>query len=334
MPAAPLIAVLSHSATDRPTEEVIAWLRHLGARFERINGDDLADEVEFAVEVSNQGARARFDLDAAPVESDGVAAVWFRRFHRHGALDHWRGRSDPALGAHIQVFLTRELQALRGAVGAGLHRARWLLRMTDTPLNKLQVLQAAARVGIDVPATLVSNSRAAVADFLACHGRIICKPISDIESFLLEGREFPMFTGEVTAELLEQMPPRFFPSLLQEMVEKRYELRVFCLDGRCWAMAMFTQADAQTAVDFRDYNLAHPARAVPFALPPELEARVAALMAELRLDIGAIDFIRARDGRYVFLEVNPHGQFAMVSDECNYRLEKHVAEHLIAAAAA
>jgi D-alanine-D-alanine ligase-like ATP-grasp enzyme len=52
-------------------------------------------------------------------------------------------------------------------------------------------------------------------------------------------------------------------------------------------------------------------------------------MEELPLTTGSLDFIRTPGGRHVFLEVNPAGQFAMVSLPCNYRLEKRVAEYLI-----
>jgi hypothetical protein len=39
--------------------------------------------------------------------------------------------------------------------------------------------------------------------------------------------------------------------------------------------------------------------------------------------------LQTPDGREVFLEVNPVGQFGMVSAPCNYHLEKKVAELLI-----
>jgi len=39
--------------------------------------------------------------------------------------------------------------------------------------------------------------------------------------------------------------------------------------------------------------------------------------------------IRARNGDFIFLEINPVGQFGMTSIPCNYFLEKKIAEHLI-----
>ena len=47
------------------------------------------------------------------------------------------------------------------------------------------------------------------------------------------------------------------------------------------------------------------------------------------LETGSLDLIYSKTGQYYFLEVNPGGQFSMVSIPCNYNLEKKVAEYLI-----
>ena len=52
-------------------------------------------------------------------------------------------------------------------------------------------------------------------------------------------------------------------------------------------------------------------------------------MKKLKLETGSLDFIKTTDDRLVFLEVNPVGQFGMVSSPCNYYLEKKIAEYLI-----
>ena len=48
-------------------------------------------------------------------------------------------------------------------------------------------------------------------------------------------------------------------------------------------------------------------------------------MKLLNLNSGSLDLIRAADGKYVFLEINPVGQFGMVSYPCNYNIEKEIA---------
>jgi glutathione synthase/RimK-type ligase-like ATP-grasp enzyme len=113
------------------------------------------------------------------------------------------------------------------------------------------------------------------------------------------------------------------------LVEKEYELRVFALAGELYAMAIFSQSDPQTRTDFRRYNREKPNRTVPFRLAPETAERIRRLLADLGLETGSLDLLQARDGRELFLEVNPVGQFGMVSKPCNYHLERKVAELLL-----
>ena len=56
---------------------------------------------------------------------------------------------------------------------------------------------------------------------------------------------------------------------------------------------------------------------------------MAKLMKDLELNTGSIDFIKTKQGRFVFLEVNPVGQYGMTSYPCNYHLDKKIAEYLI-----
>ena len=47
------------------------------------------------------------------------------------------------------------------------------------------------------------------------------------------------------------------------------------------------------------------------------------------MNTGSFDFILTSEGEYVFLEVNPIGQFGMVSYPCNYYLEEKIVDLLI-----
>jgi glutathione synthase/RimK-type ligase-like ATP-grasp enzyme len=51
-------------------------------------------------------------------------------------------------------------------------------------------------------------------------------------------------------------------------------------------------------------------------------------MIKLGLDSGSIDMIVSTEGKYIFLEVNPVGQFGMVSYPCNYYIERDIADYL------
>jgi glutathione synthase/RimK-type ligase-like ATP-grasp enzyme len=146
------------------------------------------------------------------------------------------------------------------------------------------------------------------------------------------------FDGKIYANYTSSVPDEFlvngawqgtFPSLFQEKLRKKYEVRIFYLDGEFYSMAMFTQNNVMTQTDFRKYSYARPARTVPYRLQPRIEDRLRSLMKALRLDTGSIDMVRTVDGRDVFLEVNPVGQFGMISEPCNYFLEEKVARALV-----
>ncbi|MBK7652698.1 MAG: hypothetical protein IPJ20_20805 [Flammeovirgaceae bacterium] len=117
--------------------------------------------------------------------------------------------------------------------------------------------------------------------------------------------------------------------MVQRNIKKRYELRVFYFDSKFFSMVMFSQNEHQTSIDFRRYDFTNPTRWVPYKLPFQIEEKLDKLMRTLHLNSGSIDLIYGADLEYYFLEVNPVGQYAMVSDACNYYLDKLICDFLI-----
>jgi ATP-GRASP peptide maturase of grasp-with-spasm system len=331
-----MILILSQTAMEPTTEEVMDWLEALGARSVRLNGEDV-----------DGGAALRFRLDGADaalgVESAAgtvelplaeVGAVWFRRWlherrHEMVSLLATPAAGDDKLHHELRRHLTLESRKLSDFLFSRFADLPWLSHPHRTSLNKLDVLTRAARAGLDTPATLVTTEREELRRFCQAHGTVITKPIGEVDMFLDGERSHFLFTASLDLAAVDALPERFGASLFQEHVEKTYELRIFYLTGTCYAMAIFSQSDAQTQTDFRRYNRERPNRMVPFRLPPRTAERIRLLMDDLGLETGSVDLLQAQDGREVFLEVNPVGQFGMVSKPCNYHLERTVAELLI-----
>lgn len=326
-----MIALISQAFGEATTVQVMDWLHHLRAPHLRINGDELNEGVPFAAELRGDAVSLEVELGEGEVlRGEDVGAVWLRRWHVYQNLARWKELAPAALGYGIHGYLAREMHALSGVVEEAMDGAGWLTRGDQMSVRKFSALRHAARAGLEVPPTLVTNSRARLEAFRRAHGRVVCKPIRDGDAFAAGGKQYCAFTAEVTDDVVVSLPATFFPTLLQPRVEKAYEIRVFYLAGRCWPMAIFSQNDPQTSADFRHYNQRRPNRTVPFRLPAVVEERCRTLMAALGLTTGSLDFIRTPGGGYVFLEVNPVGQLGMVSAPCNYQLERHVAEYLIA----
>lgn len=134
------------------------------------------------------------------------------------------------------------------------------------------------------------------------------------------------YTQKINLEKIETNS--FAVSLVQNYIEKKYELRVFYFEKLFYTMAIFSQNDSKTSVDFRNYNKEKPNRTVPYKLPYEVEQKLINLMDKLDLNCGSIDMIVEKNNEYVFLEVNPIGQFGMISSPCNYNLERIIAKYL------
>jgi glutathione synthase/RimK-type ligase-like ATP-grasp enzyme len=56
---------------------------------------------------------------------------------------------------------------------------------------------------------------------------------------------------------------------------------------------------------------------------------IKALMSKLGLVYGAIDLIRTPNNDYVFLEVNPGGEWGMLERDLNYPISEAIADALL-----
>ncbi len=190
-------------------------------------------------------------------------------------------------------------------------------------------MRVAQDCGLVTPDTLITNSKKELRIFATQYPGIVCKNISEVATFFYSKQFFITYTSIVTKESIDKLPERFFLSIFQENIEKEFEIRTFYLDKKLYSMAIFSAGDPQTNVDFRVYNGKKPNRTVPFKLPGEIETKIIAFMEVMGLVTGSLDLIYSKSEEYVFLEVNPVGQFGMVSAPCNYRLEKLVAQYLL-----
>jgi hypothetical protein len=191
-------------------------------------------------------------------------------------------------------------------------------------LNKLTVLEAATEIGIDIPHTLLCNNKKQLSSLVSEFGSMVCKSAGENLTLFFDNNKqaLKQYVVEIDEKMLKDLPEKFFPTLFQQQIDKQMDLRIFYLDGKFFPMAIFSQC-----MDYReDY---HNHRNVPIKLPDDLENKLHQLMQKLDLNTGSIDMVRcAKTKKYYFLEVNPNGQFGMVSKPCNYYLEKEIAEFL------
>jgi len=204
----------------------------------------------------------------------------------------------------------------------------------DLKTNKLINLEVAKQFGLSVPDTLISNDVDSILEFVKRNNVVISKPLSINSGSFWHGRYFYKYsigTKLITLEELEEVKAKkknFQPTLFQKYVDKDFEIRSFYFNGQFYSMAIFSQSNPKTRIDFRNYDQTLPNRNVPFKLPSEVEEKLTKLMIALEYDSGSFDIIY-RNGEYIFLEINTVGQLSWVSKNCNYQIEKEIANEII-----
>ncbi|KVL88732.1 hypothetical protein WT02_14975 [Burkholderia stagnalis] len=184
-------------------------------------------------------------------------------------------------------------------------------------------LKVAQDVGLEIPDTLITNCPSAVREFTCRHGasNVIFKSFSATDN---EWRETRILRDE-ELELVDNV--RYTPVIFQRYIEADVDLRITVIGNQIFTAAIHSQQTSYK-FDFR-MDIAH-ARIEPVALPKNIEDRVLELMRRLGLVYGAIDMRRTPDGRYVFLEVNPAGQWLFTELPTGLLISQAIARTLCA----
>lgn len=316
-----MILLLS-SSSDASIDFVMDWLRLHQHPFLRLNVDDLLEDG-FHLSLTPP----RLVLSGREVDLAAIGVVWLRKVGNFQSSMFYK-QAEIRMRSKSLTHLAREYAATIRSLMALLADRHWLTHPALLNVNKVDMLLEARRCGLAIPETHILNRKADLARLVA-NGDYISK--SSYETFFLNepSGTYSMFTKSVTPGQIEGFSEELFPSLIQRKVEKEYELRIFYLDGDCYAMAIFSQQDSRAGLDFREHDWTHPPRSVPYELPDDVRDGLRSFMTAIGLNCGSIDMIRGTDGLYYFLEVNPTGQFGMTSSPCNYALFERVAEYLI-----
>ena len=96
-----------------------------------------------------------------------------------------------------------------------------------------------------------------------------------------------------------------------------------------FAAEIHSQQTHHTRHDWRRYDLSHTPH-FRHMLPPEVQERCVQLVERFELCYGAIDMILTPQGRYVFVEINPSGQYLWIEQETRLPISAAICDLLMA----
>ena len=325
-PTAPRDAVLllTHSGDFYTVDLVSQALERRGGRPVRFNTDLFPSLVKLSGRAGDERAAHLVTETGEEISPEEVRAVWARKL--------WTPRMAHDLDERYRSMCINEsTAALEGFLDA-LHNSRWinnLDRQRDAE-NKQRQLRLAARAGLRVPRTLVTNDAATARQFFAeTSGETVAKLLLPL-TVSMDATEAFVYTTRLREEDLataEQL--RHSPMVFQELIPKACELRIAYVAGKTFTGALDATGTSRGHTDWR--------RAAPeecrwqrAQLPTEVTTSLQVLMSELGLVFGAIDLICTPKGEYVFLEVNPGGEWGMLERDLGLPISDAIAEALLA----
>jgi len=233
-----------------------------------------------------------------PLILDGTPRTPRAMFLRHDVFGALRD-PDPQLATNAMAWTA----ALVGWLLASPTVRTPNRRMWSSGNNKPASLVLANQVGLRLPATLVTNDRAAASAFLGGRQKI-AKPVAG------GGLARPL--DDAIAMATRRAGPFAAPAIIQERLVPP-EVRVYVVGDQTFAFEVKSR--------HLDYRAANDAEVVALATAPEgIAAPLVRLARAMDLDFCAADFKAAPDGALRFLEVNTSPMFSRFDQASGGRL--------------
>lgn len=309
-----MILVVSHTH-DAHAMHVLERLQQQGAETRLFDTGRLPRETRLSIRHGPEGWGATAFGDGEELDLTRVRAVWWRRPQAFATDARLIGPEDRAFALAETASAVSGLWALLDA--------RWINdpEQDERAARKAWQLRVARECGLDIPRTLVTNDPDHARAFVAAEsGQVIYKAFQGTESVWRETR----LLAPEEHGLLDSV--RFAPVIFQEYVPGGVDLRITIVGDRIFPAAI-ESGRSRYAVDFRmDLENVPITEAL---LPPDVERGLRALMDRLGLVYGAVDMRRTPEGRHVFLEINPAGQWLFIEAQTEQPISAALADELV-----
>jgi len=272
--------------------------------------------------VSFDGAHFLIDnvLNGKCLASKNEMVVWYRRPSEI--------QVDQELSVADAKFVRSESSGVLSGLIYHLHNQQnvWindLLAMRRWRWTACQ-LALALDLGLSVPNTRIANFVVETSEIRPP----LC--IKSINTPVFETHEtmVSVYTTRVQASELHREPDFLNFTLVQEYVEKQYDIRVVVFGASVFAFRIDSQDNALSQIDFRGFNPFELAHSL-ITLDQEVERKLLALVAAMGLRFAAIDLVMDQDSKVTFLEVNPNGQWLWLEKVTGVPLVESFANYVL-----
>lgn len=311
--------ILITNTHDITIDYVVKELRNRNIIYYRLNTDDIPNKIKLDFNFEN-GTFTIVDLyKKTEFNLCDFNSVYYRRpminsLYYLEEINH-----------NEKNYLQRELFAIFEGIYKILENKFWLnnvYRIREAE-NKIFQLILAKNIGFNTPDTVISNNYLTVKKIVEKYK--YNNIIKSIKNGYIDDNKV-IFTSLIDNNIVENQIS-IFPNFIQNNIDKFCDIRCTIVGNDVFSAKILSQNEISSKIDWRKskYILEHKKH----KLPIDIKLKCIELTKELKLNYSAIDLVLDKNGKYIFLEINPNGQWAWIENLLKYPISKKIVNILI-----
>lgn len=309
---------------DITVDFVVRELRRRKINYYRLNTEDIPSVVSINFDINNKEYKLLDKIKNIEINLLDFDSVYFRR-PLISDLSYIEGISESEI-----YYLRSELTFVLEGIYKVLREKYWLNNVYNIreAENKIYQLEIAKDIGFNIPRAVISND----IDMLKSIGHtysndLIIKPIkSGNIKYGDVGKA--IFTTKINEEQFEDRERiESFPIFMQSNIHKKVDLRCTVVGDEVFVAEIHSQVENESMIDWRKGKkiLKHKEH----ILPNHIKKMCIELTQRLNLNYSAIDMILDENNNYIFLEINPNGQWAWIENRLQFPISKKIVDLLM-----
>lgn len=180
--------------------------------------------------------------------------------------------------------------------------------------NKFIQLKMARSHGLRIPRTLVTAKPDRFRAFLREEGEIVAKPLTGYSWEYQSGETLTAFASIMDAQRGSELSDEDIAqcvTIYQQRIDKVADVRLVVMGQEMFAYRVVQ--DGEQHFDFRvGFFQENHLRYEEVAVPSSLKQKVLRFMDSIGLNFASADFAMTANGEFVFLDLNPNGQWLFI----------------------
>lgn len=313
--------LLITNKSDITSDFIVKKLKEKNVIFYRFNTEELTKSVSISLDFKNSSFFLYDNKTDQIVDLKKVKSVYFRR-------PELPTISTKEINDGEIHFIKNEILFTLEGIYKILKNAYWIspLYSIREAENKIYQLEVAKSLGLNIPNSIISNKKDHIEQFFNANKKnCIIKPIKS--GLIEEGNSSVIFTSIINELPSDKSRLECLPHFFQNCIPKQGDVRITMVGSKAFGALIHSQESSTTKIDWRRGEI--PLEHSKINIPDNLINKCTLLLKDLNLRFGAIDFILGENGEYIFLEINPNGQWAWIENQTGYEISNEIVNLLI-----